>query len=378
MRVTEFLLEVEASDLAGVPTELDGPATLVLLFAGGSETQVAELPPGLVAAFGQSIVVGCSTSGCIEADRLSDDVVVGAVAQFEHSTLKSAVAELARPEDSYDCGGSLARQLSTGSGLRAVIVLAPGLGVNGSALVQGLTDNLPPEVLVTGGLAGDGTRFGHTWVLHGSAMESEQVVAVGLYGSRLRLGHGSRGGWEPFGPERVITASNGNVLNELDGRPALELYRQYLGDLATDLPASGLRFPLAVRESRDASRALTRTLLAVDEDAMTMTFAGDVPQGWLAQLMGADSPDLLDGASDAALQARPGIDRPVLAIAVSCVGRRMVLGEGADEELERTFDELPAGSVQAGFYSYGELSPTGSGVCELHNQTMTLTTITED
>ena len=129
---------------------------------------------------------------------------------------------------------------------------------------------------------------------------AEQAVAVGFFGRDLRVGHGSEGGWEVFGLERRITAAEGNVLRELDGKPALELYRAYLGNLADDLPASGLRFPLAVRESDHAERALVRTLLAIDEDEQSMIFAGDVPQDWSAQLMGADADQLLDGAHAAA------------------------------------------------------------------------------
>lgn len=358
-------------------TELDGPTTLVLVFAGGSRTQVGQLPPDLAEGFAQSVVLGCSTAGEILSDQVYDDTVTVAVARFAHTSLALATAELARPGQSFAAGEQLARQL-LGDGLRAVLVLAPGLAVNGSDLVRGLAAQLPADVLVTGGLAGDGTRFGATWVLAHGELASGTAVAVGFYGDRIVLGHGSRGGWEGFGPERLITRADGNVLLELDGKPALSLYRQYLGDLAADLPASGLRFPLAVRESLTAERSLVRTLLAVDDDAMSMTFAGDVPQGWYAQLMGADSDQLLDGAAEAAEQAiDAALPGPMLAVAISCVGRRMLMGENVDEELERTSAELPPGSVQIGFYSFGELSPSATGVCELHNQTMTLTTFAE-
>lgn len=360
-----------------LPTELDGSSTLVLLFAGGARAQADHLPPEIAEGFPGSIVVGCSTSGEILADRVFDDTVTVAVARFDHTELASAAAELSQAQQSFAAGEDLARQLSADR-LRAVLVLAPGLEVNGSDLVRGLSGQLPADVLITGGLAGDGTRFGATWVLVDGEFQSGTATAVGFYGDRIRLGHGSRGGWEGFGPERLITKSQGNVLLELDGKPALSLYRQYLGDLAVDLPASGLRFPLAVRESETAERSLVRTLLAVDDAEMSMTFAGDVPQGWFAQLMGADSDQLLDGATEAAEQAiDPELSGPMLAVAVSCVGRRMLMGENVDEELERISEELPAGSVQVGFYSFGELSPSATGVCELHNQTMTLTTFTE-
>ena len=111
-----------------------------------------------------------------------------------------------------------------------------------------------------------------------------------------------------------------------------------------------------------------------------MTFAGEIPQGAMASLMHANLDRLIQGASQAATNGRHTSDpnEPTLAIAISCVGRRLVLGERTEEEIEATLDALPAGTSQIGFYSYGELCPQhGASCCDLHNQTMTLTTISE-
>jgi hypothetical protein len=258
-------------------------------------------------------------------------------------------------------------------------VLSDGLNVNGSQLVAGFNEVLNGTAVVTGGLAGDGDRFQRTWVLSGSTPLSNQVVAVGFYGDRIRIGHGSRGGWDIFGPERRVTASEGNVLRELDGQPALDLYKEYLGELAAGLPATALRFPLALRANADDKKRLVRTILGVNEDEGSLTFAGDVPEGFLAQLMRTNLDRLVDGAEAAAemTQNRGADGETTLAVAISCVGRRMVLGERAEEEVEVTLDELPDSTQQIGFYSYGEISPFASGTCDLHNQTMTLTTIHE-
>jgi hypothetical protein len=59
------------------------------------------------------------------------------------------------------------------------------------------------------------------------------------------------------------------------------------------------------------------------------------------------------------------------------VGRRLVLGSRTEEEIEATLEVLPKGTQQIGFYSYGEISPYTAGTCDLHNQTMTLTTLSE-
>jgi hypothetical protein len=352
----------------------------VVVFGAPELNQVEEPLRQLVGTFGRSHVVGCSTAGEIFGTALSDNSLSVAVLKFEHGTrVASAAARVGSQDESFAAGESIARQLQDPS-LRGVLLFSDGLNVNGSELVRGLNLVLPGDVVVTGGLAGDGSRFQRTWVMHEGAARSNMVCAAGLYGDRVSIGHGSKGGWDNFGPERLVTRSQGNVLVELDGRPALELYKEYLGELASGLPATGLLFPLALRANGSDEKSLVRTILAVDEVRQTMTFAGDMPEGALARLMRANFDRLIDGASEAATMAgvaHVGHHDPTLAIAISCVGRRLVLGERAEEEIEATLDVLPAGTSQIGFYSYGEISPYAQGPCDLHNQTMTLTTIRE-
>jgi hypothetical protein len=351
----------------------DGPSTLVLAFGPSAA------PPALDQlrrAFPRSVLAGCSSAGEIYGDHVDDDTLAVAVARFDQTALRAVSTDVANAHGSYGAGCRLADQLD-GPGLAYVLVLSDGLRVNGTELVRGLNESLGDRVIVTGGLAGDGARFARTWVLAGGQARSDTVSAVGFYGDRLRVGHGSRGGWDRFGPERTVTRSEGNVVYEVDRRPALALYKEYLGERASGLPATGLLFPLEIRAPDDDKR-LVRTILAVDEASQSLTFAGDVPTGWRAQLMKANFDRLVTGAADAAERtARASGDGPTLAIAISCVGRRLVLGERTEEEVEATLAALPPGTVQVGFYSYGELSPLTAGTCDLHNQTMTLTALRE-
>lgn len=360
---------------------LDSPDTLVMAFAARGFDADASALRELRAAYPSSRIVGCSSAGEIAGARVQDESLSVAVARLEHSKLELARARVPDASASHAAGVELARALARDD-LRAVLVLSDGVKVNGSELVRGINSGVGPSVIVTGGLAGDGTRFERTWVLGPDGPDAGLVTAVGLYGARLRIGHGSRGGWNCFGPERLITRSKGNVLYELDGQPALELYRSYLGDMAAGLPAAALHFPLAVREKRRDEKVLVRTILGIDEATQSMTFAGDVHEGCYAQLMRANFERLVDGASEAAAEtcrtANAGEElAATLAIAISCVGRRMILGERVEDELEATLAALPKGSRQVGFYSYGEIAPFHTGFCDLHNQTMTLTTISE-
>jgi hypothetical protein len=260
-----------------------------------------------------------------------------------------------------------------------VFVLSDGLHVNGSELVAGLVSHLPPQVAVTGGLSGDGARFGETLVLADRAPCENVVAALGFYGDRLHVGYGSLGGWDAFGPERLITRSAGNVLYELDGTSALGLYKTYLGDYARDLPSSGLLFPLSVRAS-ESKIPVVRTILSVDEATQSMTFAGDMQEGAYARFMKANFDRLVVGAKGAAMTSYEAIgsSSPELAVLISCVGRKLVLKQRTEEEVEGVRNVLGEHTVLTGFYSYGEISPFTPGArCELHNQTMTITTFAE-
>jgi hypothetical protein len=275
----------------------------------------------------------------------------------------------------------LGRALSSDD-LSAVFVLSDGLHVNGSELVAGINSQVG-NVPVTGGLAGDGPRFIETLVGVDAAPQSRNVAAIGFYGSSIRIGHGSAGGWDVFGPQRLITKSKGNVLLGLDGKPALTLYERYLGeDEIKALPGSALLFPLQIHDPRRPEHQVVRTVLAVDHNDKSMTFAGDMPEGWVAKLMRGTFHRLAEGAADAAQQARDGLencrDDDGVAILISCIGRRLLMGQRAVDEVEAVNAVLGSRLRGVGFYSYGEISPHAtSGICELHNQTMTITTIGE-
>jgi hypothetical protein len=332
----------------------------------------------LAAAFPTSSLVGCSTAGEIMADTLADDSLAVAVLRFDSTRINVVNRPVEHPSRSYDVGFSAAKQIvAREPDTSAIFVLSDGLGVNGSPLVAGLMDGAGGEVVITGGFAGDGDRFDHTWVLVDGEPRAGYVSAVGFAGPRFRMGHSSRAGWSTFGPTRRVTRSEGNVLFELDGQPALELYKKYLGERAAGLPATALLFPLAVRAPHASERQLVRTILSVDEDTQSMTFAGDVPNGSMAQLMRASLDRLVDGAHDAAVEAAANLPDGALAVAVSCVGRRLVLAGRTEDELEAVVSALPAQTPMVGFYSYGEISPVVAGTCDLHNQTMTIATFSE-
>ncbi|MBI2792415.1 MAG: FIST C-terminal domain-containing protein [Gammaproteobacteria bacterium] len=362
---------------------LDSPNTLILVFAASEYFENVKPIHELIQHYPNSKIIGCSSAGEILGEHILDKSISVAIIKFEQTLLEITRQEILTSEDSLQAGEKIAQALNKNT-LRGIFVLSDGLRVNGSELVKGLNKLGNKDIVITGGLAGDGKDFKRTWVLYNGDILTNNIVAIGFYGDKIQIGHASRGGWDVFGPERLVTYSKNNVLYELDNKPALALYKEYLGEKAAGLPATGLLYPLAIRKNSKDTNQLVRTILAVDETAQSLTFAGDIPQGSLAQLMRSNFDRLIASASEAGDVAYHMIfnednklQAPILAIAVSCVGRRLLLGERIEEETKSMLEHFPPGTIQIGFYSYGELSPYATGDCSLHNQTMTVTTFYE-
>lgn len=359
-----------------VPGKLHA-AQLVLLFGCPSLLKQRDLLQGIQQAYPSAHLLGCSTAGEISGTQVLDESLVATAVQFEQTTLHGVRIKLKKGISDYQAGELLAKELDK-AGLVHVLVLSRGVNVNGSDLVAGLTRHLPPHVTITGGLSGDGTRFQETLVIWEGKPEAESIVVLGFYSQRLRVSYGSLGGWETFGPKRLITRSAGNVLYELDDKLALPMYKAYLGEHAQGLPATGLLFPLCLL-TPDSADPLVRTILSVNEAQQSITFAGDMPEGVYARFMRANFDQLVDGAVGAAKTSyEPIRSSPDLAVLISCVGRKLVLKQRIDEEVKGVRTVLGDRAVLTGFYSYGEISPfTPGATCKLHNQTMTITTFSE-
>lgn len=378
MRITQHLWAGPDGWSPSLPGDGAHSAQLLLAFGSGSLMRRDDLIAQLRVAYPGGALIGCSTAGEVAGTAVRDESLVVTAVRFEHCTVASVDVDVEAGADGADAAREIARTLVR-PGLRHVFALCDGLQVNGSAFAHALRSALPAEVCATGGLAADGDRFVETLVCCNGPGRPSRAVGVGLYGDALRVGYGSVGGWDSFGPARRVTKSRGNVLLELDGECALALYKTYLGEHSRDLPGSALLFPLLL-EDDSGGPGLVRTVLAVDEAQGSLTFAGDIPEGAQARLMKANFDRLVDGACDSAHASARGLGgaQAELAILISCVGRKLVLRQRVEEEIEGVRDVLPH-AVLAGFYSYGELCPQGTvGSCELHNQTMTITTLAEE
>lgn len=364
-------------DWPAVEPQMAQAAQLVLVFGESALMADARCHASLKAQFPRAHIVGCSSSGNAMGTALSENDVVATAVHFEHSTLKMVRAEVKGDTDFNALAHKVLDPLRQ-EDLRHVFILSDGLATNGSKLAQALTEIAGEKVSITGGLAGDGTRFQTTWVMADAPAQPQQLVALGFYGQGLAVNTGCFAGWDEFGAERVITRSVGNVVYEIDHKPALALYKEYLGPYANELPGSAFRFPLSVRATQN-DMPVIRTVLGINEAEQSLTFAGDIPQGYFGRLMKTNLDGLIDSAGHAAHAAKNPNAQTQLCLVVSCVGRRVVLQQLTEEELDMIQNTLGQHTQLLGFYSYGELAPQDKAGrhCQLHNQTISLTTFAE-
>jgi len=352
---------------------LDSQSTLVVCFGSTNFDDIKAGFEDITTHFRTSKIIGCSTSGEIHNDLLYTSSLCVMVMKFENTTLALSTIHFDDVNESFDIGERIANELRKPD-LKSIFVLSDGLNINGSQLTKGFSSSLTTDVVVTGGLAGDDANFSKTWVLVDNKPVSNYVTAIGFYGDDFRIAYGSQGGWKKFGIDRMVTEAKDNILYKLDDSPALAVYKKYLGEKSLELPASGLLYPLMIKEE-GSTESKVRTILAINEEEQSITFAGDIPNGSEVMFMKATFDELIEGASSAGndLKNFNYKDQEAACIAISCVGRKLVLGQKTEDELEAVYNLFGDNVEQIGYYSYGEISPLKDGKCDLHNQTMTVT-----
>lgn len=351
---------------------------LVLIFGNRYALESANIYAEIRELYPDGHLVFGTTSGEIIESRVYEESVVLTAIEFEKSSFEVVRENMNNFEmDVEELGESLIETLPT-KNLKHTFIISEGTNVNGSGLIKGLETNLDEKVSISGGLCGDDARFERTLASYNENPKEGEIVCIGFYGDTLEITSANYGGWTGFGPHRTITKSKNNILYELDNKPALDLYKQYLGEKAKGLPEAALLYPLSVHKP-DSKEVLVRTILTIDEENNAMILAGDVPVGSKVQLMMSTVDDIAEGAAVAGEYAmRDRKNEPELALLVSCVGRKLVMDQRTEEEVEEVRNSIGEHSKMVGFYSYGEMAPfAGQKECKLHNQTMTLTLLSE-
>ena len=379
MKLQQIKVDENNNEIVLFTTDQFNSLNANLVIAFGERLFLEKTAPyqKLMGLYPNANIVTCSTSGQISNNNLVQNNLVATAIAFEKTKIRTTEIDILLNPDIKLLGKKIKEDLLSDD-LKSILVFSEGSFINGTELINELILQTRETVPIFGGLAGDEYNFEKTIVGLNSDASPGKIVAIGFYGDNIHFGFASEGGWSDFGPEREVTHSEKNILYKIGDRFALDLYKEYLGKYAEELPGSSLYFPLSMKEN-PMSEPVVRTILSIDEEKKSMTFAGDIPIGSMVRLMKGNFDKLIDASYNAAsLIHKNQSNNPELALLVSCVGRKIVLGDRIEEEIEVVREVFGDNMLICGFYSYGEISPTLNKVaCELHNQTMTITTIYE-
>lgn len=378
--MNNIIIRYKEGEWTGLPLsdETKAGVQVLLVFAERFLLEEGIVFQQLKSLFPKAHIITCSTAGEIYNRVAEENTAICVAMEFERTPIAVSKGNIYNHPDSKELGQQIADQLPK-EDLKYVLVISDGNLINGDALLSGIQSVLPDGVLISGGLAGDAGRFQKTLVGLNDDIREGNIVLLGLYGNHIKVAIGVEGGWDVFGPEKTITKSQGNILSEIDQTNALDLYKTYLGKYAEQLPSSALFFPISMKLD-DSDSYLMRTILAIDEKKKEMTFAGDVPEGSVIRFMKSNFDRLINAASDAETSLLHQLNgTPAeLVLVTSCVGRKIVLSDRVEEEVEAATDRMPANAIVTGFFSYGEIAPNGMGnKSHLHNQTITITAFAE-
>jgi hypothetical protein len=377
---TVQLKKTAQSDWKYISDDISLTKPLVFVFGNRYMLESETILQEVRALFPDGEFVFGSTSGDITSQYVDDESITVTAIEFEKSwyIIRTAnVLENDTKVDSFETGKNLIEQFDP-NGLKHVFIVPEGSFVNGSQLTLGMNVATNNNLLITGALCGDAARFEKTVASYNELPKSGEIVAIGLYGDTLDVSFAINGGWIPFGPERIVTKSEANVLFELDNQPALDLYKKYLGEKSKELPGAALLYPLKVKSTNE-KQSIVRTILNINEAENSMILAGDILENSRVQLMMTNVDTIVDASEAAAVQALKLREKePELAILVSCIGRKLVLDQRVEEKVEEVIEVVGKNTTICGLYSYGEIAPFGGEKnCQLHNQTMTITLISE-
>jgi hypothetical protein len=364
---------------ADLLAELGRAPDLVILFSS-AKYDAARVLEGIHSRLSAAVpLVGCSSYAEIDAEQALTSSVVAMGLVLEGIAVQTFHVE-GRGVDSFTAGRE------AGLGLRGfapdlIITFPDVLEMNATRFLLGLQDALGAATPIVGGASADDGAFKATYQIHGRDVMSGGAVGVALKGP-LTIVTAAKSGYTPVGATHTSTrVEDGKVVLEIDGRPALDLYRDYLGARAAQMPAVSIEFPIGVvggvegteRVPNDA-RILVRAIFAVDEARGALILGGDVPEGAAIRVMRATKEDVVRGADEATATAMAAMPAPEVALIFSCMSRKSVLGPRFKDECRASFARLPEGVPRIGFYTFGELSPV-QGTTMHHESTYTLVLI---
>lgn len=375
MKVDQFKLNENRLIFNKQEIQNTAKASFVLLFTSRANLEQPSWMEHIRNHYPDVPIVSCSSSGEIYLAEILDNSVSAVAVQLEKTEVGFAFTNINQHANSFEAGQTLGKELNK-TQLTHILLLSDGWIVNGSQLIDGLYSEIQKSVSISGGMAGDGANFSETMVGINNNIKPGNIVAIGFYGDHLQIGHGSHGGWNEYGDAMKITKSDGRIVYELDNKPALDLYKAHLGKDADGLPGTALLYPVSL--TIDNKQDLVRTVHSVDETNKAIVLGEPVENGVNLRFMRAKFDNPLQGVEKAATDVKTALSKPAeLSIIVSCIGRKLLLDQDIQKEIEITQSLIGDNTPTIGFYSYGEISTEHQQFAQLHHQMMTVTSMVE-
>lgn len=249
------------------------------------------------------------------------------------------------------------------------ISLPESLTASAQQIVEGLQQSLDDNVPILGGTAGDAFKLTGTRQFCGTEVCSDSVPVL-LFSGPLVFSTAVASGWKPMGEPGLVTRSEVSMVYEIDGSPAIEFYKQRLGDHAVPGPEC----PVAVLDEAGDVICLRATIDTGIRENGAIQFLGDVREGSMVQMTVADRGAILEGCKnsiDRAFAGYPHGKTPAAALLFSCAGRKLLLGTRTGEEVDIVKSVIGSQIPVCGFYGYGEIGPLNNqdAVSKYHNET---------
>jgi len=274
-------------------------------------------------------------------------------------------------KDSFSFGEDIGEFINNCYNNPSVIIGGSGLDLDGQQLVEGIKEKTDENIVIFGGLAGDDGKFEQTYVYNEFASVDSGAVVVVFDNEKIELSGVATSGWVGLGMSHIITKSEGNIVYEIDNKPALDTYLEYLNISIDDMPAIGVEYPLLIKRDNniDALRAVT----GIDTKKRSLIFAGSVPQGSVVSFSISPGFEVIENTKTKIQQFAKQNHETDLFLLFSCVARQLSLGPMVDDEIMLVADKWKV--PVAGFFTYGEIGTNVNSTSDFYNQTFTLVSI---
>ena len=358
---------------------------IVFLFASIKYVQ-DDVYKGAREAAPEAIIVGSSAAGEISSSATTfESVVAMAIASDQMKFFAGRGTGVGK--DSFAAGAQAAKnalELAGSEKLKLFVMIADGLNGNGAAIVRGAQSVLGENFPIMGGSAGDDYLFKKTYQYYNDEVVSDIVIGIGISGD-FSFGFGVRHGWEPVGLPQTVTKSEGAILKELNGQPALKIYEDYFGKDAQELikePIARMAYTYPLGMSVEGSDELLIRDPVIANEKGEITCAAEIPEGTQVRLMIGDRGRAIKAAQEAAQTAMGSLEghAPKLIMVFNCMARNKLLGVHCNEENQMVQSVVGKDVPMVGFYTYGEQGPLlgkKGTPTYFHNETMTMLVIGE-